>query len=75
MQVVTQHFRPEFINRVDEIVVFHPLGREQIRSIVDIQLGRLRQRLAERDISSGWTMRRATRSARRASTRCMARGR
>ena len=50
MQVVTQHFRPEFINRVDEIVVFHPLGREQIRSIVDIQLGRLRQRLAERDI-------------------------
>jgi ATP-dependent Clp protease ATP-binding subunit ClpB len=50
MQVVTQHFRPEFINRVDDIVVFHSLGREQIRSIVDIQLGRLRQRLAERDI-------------------------
>jgi ATP-dependent Clp protease ATP-binding subunit ClpB len=51
MQVVGQHFRPEFINRVDEIVVFHSLGREQIRSIVDIQLGRLRQRLAERDIT------------------------
>jgi len=51
MQVVTQHFRPEFINRVDEIVVFHSLGREQIRSIVDIQLGRLRQRLSERDIT------------------------
>src|ERR1700681_202302 len=51
MQVVTQHFRPEFINRVDEIVVFHSLGREQIRAIVDIQLGRLRQRLAERDIT------------------------
>jgi len=50
LQVVSQHFRPEFINRVDEIVVFHPLGREQIRSIVDIQLARLRQRLAERDI-------------------------
>jgi ATP-dependent Clp protease ATP-binding subunit ClpB len=50
MQVVQAHFRPEFINRVDEIVVFHSLGREQIRSIVDIQLGRLRQRLAERDI-------------------------
>ena len=50
LQVVAQHFRPEFINRVDEIVVFHPLGREQIRSIVDIQLGRLRKRLAERDI-------------------------
>src|SRR6202021_907706 len=51
MQVVTQHFRPEFINRVDEIVVFHSLGREQIRSIVDIQLGRLRQRLAGREIT------------------------
>ncbi len=50
MQVVSEHFRPEFINRVDEIVVFHPLGRAQIRAIVDIQLGRLRQRLAERDI-------------------------
>jgi ATP-dependent Clp protease ATP-binding subunit ClpB len=51
MQVVTQHFRPEFINRVDDIVVFHSLGREQIRAIVDIQLARLRQRLAERDIT------------------------
>ena len=50
MQVVTQHFRPEFINRVDDIVVFHSLGREQIRAIVDIQLAHLRQRLAERDI-------------------------
>jgi ATP-dependent Clp protease ATP-binding subunit ClpB len=50
MQVVSQHFRPEFINRVDDIVVFHPLGRAQIRAIVDIQLGRLRERLAERDI-------------------------
>jgi ATP-dependent Clp protease ATP-binding subunit ClpB len=50
MQVVTEHFRPEFLNRVDEIVVFHPLAREQIRAIVEIQLGRLRQRLAERNI-------------------------
>ncbi len=65
MQVVTQHFRPEFINRVDDIVVFHSLGREQIRSIVDIQLARLRQRLAERDISLTWTMTHATRSGRR----------
>jgi ATP-dependent Clp protease ATP-binding subunit ClpB len=48
--IVQQHFRPEFINRVDDIVVFHPLGREQLRSIVDIQLGYLRKRLAERDI-------------------------
>ena len=51
MQVVAEHFRPEFINRVDEIVVFHSLGRAEIGSIVDIQLGRLRQRLAERGIT------------------------
>jgi ATP-dependent Clp protease ATP-binding subunit ClpB len=50
MEVVGQHFRPEFINRVDEVVVFHPLGREHIRSIVDIQVGYLRRRLAEREI-------------------------
>ncbi|MDD3517081.1 MAG: AAA family ATPase, partial [Chromatiales bacterium] len=50
MDVVGQHFRPEFINRVDEVVVFHPLGREQIRAIVDIQLGYLRKRLAEREL-------------------------
>jgi ATP-dependent Clp protease ATP-binding subunit ClpB len=50
MEIVGQHFRPEFINRVDEIVVFHPLGREHIRRIVDIQVGYLRKRLAERDI-------------------------
>ncbi len=48
--IVAQHFRPEFINRIDDIVVFHSLGREQIRAIVDIQLARLRSRLAERDI-------------------------
>jgi ATP-dependent Clp protease ATP-binding subunit ClpB len=45
MEVVGQHFRPEFVNRVDEMVVFHPLNREQIREIAVIQLGRLRQRL------------------------------
>jgi ATP-dependent Clp protease ATP-binding subunit ClpB len=50
MEVVGEHFRPEFINRVDDLVVFHPLDREQIRSIVDIQLAGLRKRLAERDI-------------------------
>ena len=50
LEIVQQHFRPEFINRVDDIVVFHPLGREQLRSIVDIQLSYLRRRLAERDI-------------------------
>ena len=45
MKVVSQHFRPEFINRVDELVVFHPLSREQIRLIAAIQLGLLRRRL------------------------------
>jgi ATP-dependent Clp protease ATP-binding subunit ClpB len=48
MEVVTQSFRPEFINRIDDIVVFHPLGSAQIRAIVDIQLGQLRRRLMER---------------------------
>jgi len=50
MDILTQHFRPEFLNRVDDVVVFHPLGREQLRAIVDIQLGYLRKRLRERDI-------------------------
>jgi ATP-dependent Clp protease ATP-binding subunit ClpB len=48
MEIVQQSFRPEFINRIDDIVVFHPLGTEQIRRIVDIQLAYLRKRLAER---------------------------
>ncbi len=55
MEVVGQHFRPEFINRVDETVVFHPLGREQIRAIADIQLGYLRARLADRDMAISFT--------------------
>ncbi len=50
MEVVGQHFRPEFINRVDDVVVFHPLGREQIRSIASLQVDILRSRLRERDI-------------------------
>jgi ATP-dependent Clp protease ATP-binding subunit ClpB len=50
MEVVGTHFRPEFINRIDEAVVFHPLGREQIRSITIIQIEYLRKRLAERDL-------------------------
>ncbi|MGB5601213.1 MAG: ATP-dependent chaperone ClpB [Gammaproteobacteria bacterium] len=51
MNIVGQHFRPEFINRVDETVVFHPLGREQIRAIAGIQIEHLRQRLQEKDIA------------------------
>jgi ATP-dependent Clp protease ATP-binding subunit ClpB len=50
MEVVGQYFRPEFINRVDEIVVFHPLGKSQLRAITRIQLGYLRRRLAEREL-------------------------
>ena len=50
MEVVGRHFRPEFINRVDDLVVFHPLAKEHIREIVDIQLADLQDRLAERDI-------------------------
>jgi ATP-dependent Clp protease ATP-binding subunit ClpB len=50
MDIVGANFRPEFINRIDEVVVFHPLGREQIRSITDIQIDYLRRRLADRDI-------------------------
>ncbi len=50
LEIVGQHFRPEFINRIDDIVVFHPLARDHIRRIVEIQLGYLRRRLAERDI-------------------------
>ena len=51
MDVVGSHFRPEFVNRIDDLVVFHPLGREHIRKIVDIQLAYLHDRLADRDIS------------------------
>jgi len=50
MEIVGQHFRPEFINRVDDVVVFHPLQREQIHSIAKIQLDLLRQRLADQDM-------------------------
>ena len=50
MEIVGTQFRPEFINRIDEVVVFHPLQREQIRAIASIQIEYLRRRLAERDI-------------------------
>jgi ATP-dependent Clp protease ATP-binding subunit ClpB len=50
MTVVSGHFRPEFINRIDDVVVFHPLGRAHIRAIADLQIDILRQRLADREI-------------------------
>ncbi|HEY3117888.1 MAG TPA: ATP-dependent chaperone ClpB [Chloroflexota bacterium] len=51
LEALRQHFRPEFLNRIDEVVVFHPLGREHIRAIVDIQLGQVAKRLTERKIT------------------------
>ncbi len=50
MEIVGQHFRPEFINRVDESVVFHPLGKDQIHAIASIQIGYLQKRLQDRDM-------------------------
>ena len=50
MEIVGQHFRPEFINRVDDVVVFHPLQRQQIHAIAKIQLAHLKQRLLEQDM-------------------------
>ena len=52
MEIVGQHFRPEFINRVDEMVVFHPLDQEQIKLIAGIQVEHLRRRLE----SSGYSL-------------------
>ena len=51
MEVVRQHFRPEFINRIDEAVVFHPLRASQIRAIAEIQTAGLKKRLTERGIA------------------------
>ena len=50
MNAVGQHFRPEFVNRIDELVIFHSLQKAQIRGIADIQLDRLRSRLSEKDM-------------------------
>jgi ATP-dependent Clp protease ATP-binding subunit ClpB len=51
MGVLRDHFRPEFLNRVDEVIVFRALTEEQLTSIVDIQLRRLEQRLADRRVA------------------------
>jgi ATP-dependent Clp protease ATP-binding subunit ClpB len=48
LEALRAHFRPEFLNRIDEIIVFHPLGMEHMMQIIEVQLRRLRQRLAER---------------------------
>jgi ATP-dependent Clp protease ATP-binding subunit ClpB len=51
LEVLRTHFKPEFLNRIDDIVIFHQLSREQIGRIIDVQLERLRALLAERNIS------------------------
>ena len=50
-ETLKNHFRPEFLNRIDETLIFHRLNRETIRRIVDIQLGRIEERLASRDLA------------------------
>jgi ATP-dependent Clp protease ATP-binding subunit ClpB len=50
-QVLHDHFKPEFLNRIDDIVIFHRLSREEITKIIDVQLERLRQMLHDRNIS------------------------
>jgi ATP-dependent Clp protease ATP-binding subunit ClpB len=50
-EVLRQHFRPEFLNRVDEIIIFHALQRQQLHAIVEIQLGRIRQLLKDRGVT------------------------
>jgi ATP-dependent Clp protease ATP-binding subunit ClpB len=50
MQVLREHFKPEFLNRIDDIVVFHSLTREQISQIIEVQLERLRANLQERNV-------------------------
>ena len=51
LEALRNEFRPEFLNRVDEIVVFHSLSREHLKQIIEIQLAHLRERLAERQIT------------------------
>ncbi|MEE2983800.1 MAG: ATP-dependent chaperone ClpB [Pseudomonadota bacterium] len=51
MDVVSHHFRPEFINRIDEVVVFHALAQDQIRVIAEVQIAALRSRLAQQDLA------------------------
>ena len=76
MEALRGHFRPEFLNRVDEIIIFHSLGREQLARIVDIQLARLVQ-AARRSGRSRSTSADKARGllAKRATTRSTARGR
>lgn len=51
MEALREHFRPEFLNRIDEIIMFHPLDQKQIRHIVDLQIARVQKRLQEKKIT------------------------
>jgi ATP-dependent Clp protease ATP-binding subunit ClpB len=51
LEALRLHFKPEFLNRLDDIIIFHALGREQIKDIVDIQIGRLNRRLGDNELS------------------------
>ena len=76
MAAVRNHFKPEFLNRIDEIVVFHRLGREHIAQIVDLQVEQLRHRLAERGLGLELTdAAKAAHRARWATTPTSGRGR
>jgi ATP-dependent Clp protease ATP-binding subunit ClpB len=55
LEIVSKHFRPEFLNRIDDMVVFHPLDKAQIELIADIQIQRLRSRLTEREMQLSLT--------------------
>ena len=55
MNAIHSAFKPEFINRIDEIVIFNPLGKEQVKSIVHLQLETLAQRLEKRGVTLSWT--------------------
>ena len=73
MAVVRASFRPEFLNRVDEIILFHRLKKSEMGRIVDIQMARLAKLLEDRKIVSRWSRARATGSPTRAGTRPTAR--
>jgi ATP-dependent Clp protease ATP-binding subunit ClpB len=74
MAELRSSFRPEFLNRIDETILFKPLTLEEIGSIVDLLLVDLNNRLADRRVTVAWTRRRASGPPRRATTRCSAPG-
>ena len=75
MEAVRAHFRPEFLNRLDEVIVFHRLSRKNMDGIVDIQLALLQKRLAGGDHARGRRRTRGPARQRAATTRSTGRGR